>query len=283
MRLPVDRIAALTALSLLAACGGSGERLAVAAPAASGPAADYPMTLGEPFAIDGTTWKPADTLNYDAVGYAALDPAGGEAITVAHKTLPLPSYVEVTSLATGRTILARVERRGPMTNSRLVALSPGAVAQLALTGDAAVRVRRVNPPEPERAALRGGSRATERMETPKSLLVVLTRKLDMQNGVAAPAVTPPAPALAAAVRPAAKPAIKPPAAPTGGGNVVQVAAFSARARADAAAGKLGGTVSPAGRLWRVRLGPFSSPADASAALAKAKGAGYSDARILRAD
>ncbi len=285
MRLSVDSIAALTALTLLAGCGGGqGERLAVAAPATVGPAADYPMTLGEPFTVDGVSWKPADTLNYDAVGYAAIDPAGGVAITAAHKTLPLPSYIEVTSLTTGKTILVRVERRGPMTNSRLVALSPGAVAQLGLAGgDPGVRVRRVNPPEPERAALRGGGRAPDRMETPKSLLAVLTRKLDAQNGVAPPSAPAGLPAVATA-KPAPKPApAKVPTAPVAGGSVVQVAAFSARPRAEAVAGKLGGVVSPAGQLWRVRLGPFSSPAEASAALAKARSAGYSDARILRAD
>lgn len=286
MRLSVESIAALTALTLLAGCGGgSGERLAVAAPVTTGPGADYPMTLGEPFTVDGVVWKPADVMNYDAVGYAAIDPAGGTAITAAHKTLPLPSYVEVTSLATGKTILARVERRGPMTNSRLVALSPGAMAQLGIAGgDGAVRVRRVNPPEPERSALRSGLRAPDRMETPKSLLAVLTRKLDAQNGVVAPSIAAAPVAVAvASAKPAPKPVARPSPVPVTGGSVVQVAAFSARPRADAVAGKLGGVVSPAGQLWRVRLGPFSSPAEASAALAKAKGAGYSDARILRAD
>lgn len=292
MRLSVESIAALTALSLLAGCGGgSGERLAVSAPVTTGPGADYPMTLGEPFTVDGVLWKPADIMNYDAVGYAAIDPAGGTAITAAHRTLPLPSYVEVTSLTTGKTILARVERRGPMTNARLVALSPGAVAQLELAGgDASVRVRRVNPPEPERSALRSGLRAPERMETPKSLLAVLTRKLDAQNGQVTPSAPAALPAVAG-VKPAAKPGAKAPVAPVAkapaalvaGGTLVQVGAFSARPRADAVAGKLGGVVSPAGQLWRVRLGPFSSPAEASAALAKARGAGYSDARILRAD
>ena len=284
MRLFVDRIAPLAALTLLAACGGGHSAELASAPlATAGPAADYPMTLGEPFTLEGVTWKPADTLNYDAVGYAAIDPAGGEAVTAAHKTLPLPSYAEVTSLTTGHTILVRVERRGPMTNSRLIALSPGAVAQLGLNpANAAVRVRRINPPEPERQALRSGGRASERMETPKSLLTVLNRKLGAQNGLAAPSV----PVLAAvtpAAKPAAQPLAKPAAVPSPGTSFVQVAAFSTRPRADAVAGKLGGVVSPGGQLWRVRLGPFSSPAEASAALAKARGAGYSDARILRAD
>ena len=68
-----------------------------------------------------------------------------------------------------------------------------------------------------------------------------------------------------------------------GSLVVQVAVFSTRERADAAAGKLGASVSPSGRLWRMRMGPFATRAEAEAGLAKAKAAGYRDARIQRAD
>jgi rare lipoprotein A len=308
MRLPVDRFAPLAALLILAACGSGGKEALASAAAAepvTGPAADYPMVIGEPFTIDGVDYKPSDTLNYDAVGYAAIDVTGGERITGSHKTLPLPSYVEVTALESGKTILVRMERRGPMTSSRLVGLSPGALAQLGLTGkdSAAVRVRRVNPPEPERSALRTGLRAPDRMETPKSLLTVLNRKLDQQNGaiLSGPAKPPiavvnpapaPSPAPTVTPKPAPKPVAKPVRTPTPppvaspvvrGSNAVQVAAFSTEARAKTAAAKLGGAVVPAGRLWRVRMGPFASPTEAQAALAKARAAGYSDARIQRAD
>jgi hypothetical protein len=66
----------------------------------AGPAGDYPMVLGAPFMVDGVTYTPADTMNYDAVGYAGED--GGEGISGAHHTLPLPSYVEVTALDRAR-------------------------------------------------------------------------------------------------------------------------------------------------------------------------------------
>jgi cell division protein FtsN len=62
-----------------------------------------------------------------------------------------------------------------------------------------------------------------------------------------------------------------------------VGAFASKANAEATAAKVGGRVSPSGRLWRVRMGPYGTPREAAAALAKAKGAGYSDARIQRAD
>ncbi|MDE1466747.1 SPOR domain-containing protein [Aurantiacibacter sp. D1-12] len=115
-------------------------------------------------------------MNYDHVGYLALD-AGATGYSGSHHTLPLPSYVEVTSLETGRTILVRLERRGPMNSNDLLALSPAALTQLGATPDTPVRVRRVNPPEEHRFLLRAGEAAPLRMDTPASLLTVLQRRL----------------------------------------------------------------------------------------------------------
>lgn len=163
----------------LAACATSAQP--VPAPAArsieNGPAADYPIVIGDPFTVDGVTYTPVDTMNYDQVGYAALDSESGPGVTAAHRTLPLPSYVEITALDTGRTILVRVERRGPMTNNRLIALSPAAMAQLGAGEGAAIRMRRVNPPEEHRAELRADREAPLRMDTPAGLLEVLKRRL----------------------------------------------------------------------------------------------------------
>ena len=104
-----------------------------------------------------------------------FEPAG---ISAAHKTLPLPSYVEVTALDSGRTILVRVNDRGPMVNDRLIDLSRGAAEQLGLNaGVAAVRVRRTSPPAAERAQLRAGEPVRERIATPGSLLAILRTKI----------------------------------------------------------------------------------------------------------
>ena len=161
--------------------GAAGMPLAVhaqeAADALTGPAADYPIVLGDPYLIEGETFTPVDTMNYDRVGFLAADADGGGGVTGAHKTLPLPSYVEVTSLDTGRTILVRLERRGPMTTDRLLALSPGALAQLGAIDGTPIRMRRVNPPEEHRAMLRQGEEAPLRMDTPASLVEVLKRRL----------------------------------------------------------------------------------------------------------
>lgn len=321
MRLPVKNSLPLVALTFLAACGGGyGLGSTPQVPlSTSGPAGDYPVVIGQPYTVAGVTFSPSDTMNYDVVGRASLGSEGGSGITAAHHTLPLPSYVEVTELSTGRTILVRVERRGPMTSTNVIELSPGAAAQLGVTGQsqASVRVRRVNPIEPERAVLRNGEAAPSRMDTPKSLLTVLQRKLDGQEGVVRPgpeapptaaAATPPAPAPVASPKPKPKPkpASGPTPAPTPapsptpaprpvpapapapvqsaarGSFIVQVGTFGNEANAKAAATKTGGSITPSGKLWRVRMGPFASEAQAKAALAKARIAGYSDARIQSA-
>jgi rare lipoprotein A len=351
MRLPVELFARRCALALilvpaLAGCGshqsiasasGAGEAVV-----ANGPAADYPMVVGDPYRIGATLYTPADVMNYDEVGYAAAD--NGAGVTGSHHTLPLPSYVEVTSLTSGKTILVRLARRGPMDGDALVALSPAALGQLGASAGEPVRVRRVNPPEEERAALRAGRTAPPRMDTPASLVAVLKRKL---SGTGPVALTPkPAapvtvaaislPASSATQRPLVQPVAATPTVPAsahkvssgapplpplavhgrefgappapvpvvvarleqappqpgvasaplakappavGGTYAVQAATMSTLDRAQKVAGAIGGSVSRAGRYFRVRTGPFASRAQAEASLAKVRAAGYSDARI----
>src|SRR5690606_2278478 len=188
MRLPDDRLSArfvrlagalIPALALVACGAGSGASRSLAAPVSPeyGPRADYPVVVGDPYTVAGVTYTPEDVLNYDEVGFVAADAAGGSGVTGSHHTLPLPSYVEVTSLETGRTILVRLERRGPMDGHELIALSPGALGQLAAAAGTPVRVRRVNPPEDQRALLRLGNEAAPRLDTPMTLVEVLKRKL----------------------------------------------------------------------------------------------------------
>ena len=122
MRLTDRNFLAFGLVAVLAACGTSSRVQPVATPALAGPAADYPIVIGEPYAVMGVQYTPVDTMNYDEVGYAAIEAGEGPAISGAHHTLPLPSYVEVTSLESGRTILVRLTERGPMDGNSIVAL-----------------------------------------------------------------------------------------------------------------------------------------------------------------
>lgn len=207
----------------LAGCGSfdgvrDGGRPA-AAGALPGPVADNGVRdnspiLAAPFTVEGVTYTPADVVDYDDVGYASWygaelsgrPTANGEAFnpqgfSAAHKTLPLPSYVEVTALDTGRTIVVRVNDRGPRDNNRLIDLSQAAAQQLGIADrPSAVRVRRVSPAESERAQLRAGLAVPERLETPMSLLSVLRAKaatLTPPRGAAIVAAPAPLPAPAA--------------------------------------------------------------------------------------
>lgn len=157
------------------------------------PLHDERTVVGEPYMIDGRAYTPAAASSLDEVGYAALlwetadgrHTANGEAyvpgaVSAAHRTLPMPSYVEVTALDTGKTILVRINDRGPLLNDRVIALSPGAARQLGLDridGTAAVRVRKVTPTEQDRTALRSGARVAERIEAPAGLRSALVRGL----------------------------------------------------------------------------------------------------------
>ena len=206
-----------TALAACTAVGGDSRPIGAVSTAAmpNGPQNDYPLVIGEPYSIGDSDYTPADVLNYDEVGYLAE--GSGMGITGGHHTLPLPSYVEVTSLTTGRTILARLEQRGPMASNHLVSLSPAAMAQLGAEADTPVRVRRVNPPEAQRAMLRGDQLAPLRMDTPMSLVEVLRRRLPAEGSASlraqnAPADTAPLAELAPVLNPVLEPspAVVPP-------------------------------------------------------------------------
>ncbi|MCJ2188778.1 septal ring lytic transglycosylase RlpA family protein [Novosphingobium beihaiensis] len=157
-------VPALLALSLSACGAGVHYR----------PVSDTPVRIGRPYTIRGVTYAPQRQPGYDMLGYATWygnesgnQTANGERfrpswITAAHKTLPLPSYVEVTSLDTGQRILVRVNDRGPFGDSqRIIDLSRGAAELLGVRvkGKAAVRVRVVEPAEKDRKALRKGKPA----------------------------------------------------------------------------------------------------------------------------
>lgn len=69
------------------------------------------------------------------------------AMTAAHKTLPLPTYVEVTNLKNNRTIIVKVNDRGPFSSNRIIDLSYVAAKKLGMLGrgTADVRIRALNP------------------------------------------------------------------------------------------------------------------------------------------
>jgi rare lipoprotein A len=165
--------------------------LLLAGCASYAPVRDAPVKIGRPYVVRGVTYTPAADPAYDVLGYASWygnesgdRSANGEkfrakAIAGAHTTLPLPSYVEVTSLVSGRTILVRVNDRGPFARGRVIDLSRGAATLLGAraAGTIPVRVRVVSPPERDRARLRAGKPAPERPRLGAAALANLRAQL----------------------------------------------------------------------------------------------------------
>ena len=116
-----------------------------------------------PYTVLGKTYFPiAESRQYQATGTASWygtkfhgqNTANGEVydlygMSAAHKTLPLPSYVRVTNLDNNRTVVLRVNDRGPFYSDRIIDLSYAAAKKLgyAETGTARVRVEGIDPQE----------------------------------------------------------------------------------------------------------------------------------------
>jgi rare lipoprotein A len=110
--------------------------------------------VGKPYNINGRTYVPSEDPSYRAEGVASWYgrdfhgrlTANGEvydmhSISAAHTTLPLPSYVRVTNLDNGRSIVVRVNDRGPYARSRVIDLSIGTAKALDFYSRGLARVR----------------------------------------------------------------------------------------------------------------------------------------------
>lgn len=79
------------------------------------------------------------------------EPYNMYAMTAAHKTLPLPTYARITNLRNGRTVVVKINDRGPFKDNRLIDLSYAAAVKLGITaeGTGLVEVRALDPGNPE--------------------------------------------------------------------------------------------------------------------------------------
>jgi rare lipoprotein A len=238
-----------------------------------------------PYQVNGHWYYPEDQPDYDQVGTASWygdafngkPTADGEifdmwGLTAAHKTLPLPSLVQVTNLDNGKSMQVRVNDRGPFVGDRLIDLSKGAADQLGVLrpGLAHVRVQYVGPAPaaPGRDVPLQYAQAAPPPRTPKPQSLPVHQapasagslpRLDEADlrplhepdptyvaeapsppPVVVAQLTPPEPVVAAPPiieQPAAPPAPEPAMAQSGG-YAIQAASFSSRANAEKAATKL---------------------------------------------
>ena len=288
----LTRVALLLVIGLLlAACGGIAPQYSQGL----GPRTPHPTyKIGGPYTVKGVTYYPHVDYAYDQTGLAswygeAFDgqyTANGEVfdlnqITAAHKTLPLPSIVEIINLQNNRALRVRVNDRGPFVDGRVIDVSRR-VAQLLgfeRSGTALVRVRILKDEsvQAEAAAAQGM----------------------VSNGSAFAAAAPTAPPELAPIT-APRPALAPMAVATGAAPSMQIGAAAAPV-AVAAATPPPQTGAPAqvyqglpqpqpappshrflvqSPLYRMEIGPVDTQEEANRALAQMIQSGYRDAHIV---
>ena len=307
MRL-LARVSGVSAAAVLAACA-SQPPPALPPPTVQVPASAGVYKVGQPYQVENVWYYPREQPDYDETGIASWygptfygkktangEIYTGDMLTAAHKTLPMPVNVRVTNLDNGKSLVVRVNDRGPFSRGRIIDLSRRAAELLDIvqTGTARVRVTYMG-----RSNLNGGAPPPE---TPPAIASAVPAAPSGKVDSAALGILP-----GAAVAPPAKiqgmptPAPIPSemfadAQPTGQVTqvpvppvtklYVQVGAFSKRENAQAMLNKLGGNlqISPLQRggqtLYRVRTSPLSSVKEADTALSRISGAGANDAQIV---
>ena len=237
--------------------------------------------VGDPYQVEGVWYKPKDDPDYSLTGIASWygqpfhgrRTANGEtydmnALTAAHKTLPMPVYVRVTNLINGRSLVLRVNDRGPFVNGRIIDVSRRAAQLLGFInqGTARVRVEMVDRGGKVRFARKPlTSEAEKRAVKAAPRKPVAVAKLPPAKGV------PVAPKIAEDLPPSVR---LEPVKPTQ--VFIQAGAFTNQQNADRLRAKLSplgqvsiSTVRIKGRkFFRVRVGPLESLPLADQTLAK---------------
>jgi rare lipoprotein A len=219
-----------------------------------------------PYAVFGREYIPATALTpYHERGVASWygrkfhgqktsvgEPYDMYAMTAAHPTLPLPSYARVTNVASGRSVIVRVNDRGPFLHDRIIDLSYAAAHRLGIAqnGSGEVEVDAILP-----GTLAQSAQAARPPLTPVA---------------DAPAITTPL-APPAEVRTVGAPVDAAPVSNVQGGYSVQLGAFAnfsnaqaflARAQNQLAAAQVEPKIRQAGGLYRVYIGPYPARSEA---------------------
>jgi len=105
------------------------------------------------------------------------------AMTAAHKTLPVPCYARVTNLSNGRSVIVRINDRGPFVGNRIIDLSYSAAARLDMlrSGTAFVEVRTVGPGETAGAAGSAVAATAPAVASPRKLYIQVGAFADAGN------------------------------------------------------------------------------------------------------
>jgi rare lipoprotein A len=269
--------------------------------------------VGKPYQINGVWYYPSEDYAYDETGIASWygpdfhgkytangDIFDQNGLSAAHRTLPMPSIVRVTNLENGRSIELKINDRGPFAHGRILDLSKHAAELLGmdLQGTARVRVQ-IMADESRQLALQLKSGDTPPIAAAPRIAVA-AESLPAPKGREAPppkskqstpTPIPAAPVVASAPinedQLLANQAVQL-VAPRTTQIYIQAGAFQRFDNANRTSAALKGVGAPVisqvqtkgGALFRVRLGPLGSVADADALLEKVIASGYPDARVV---
>ena len=231
-----------------------------------------------PYVVMGRAYTPMTALQpYKGRGiatwygrrYHGKQTSSGEvydmyAMSAAHTLLPIPSYARVTNLANGKSVVVRVNDRGPFVEGRIIDLSYTAAHRIGVLagGAAMVEVEAIIPDRSGAVTATAPRAPVSSAPRPEAPAVAPERD-------PGPAVVPPPPVEAA---PAAKPQI-PIAAEPGGGFYLQLGAFGSKENAETFLARMKAQMGESGDnlhvytrdgLFRVHAGPYANQGEARA-------------------
>ncbi len=288
------------------------------------PSARY--KVGSPYQIGGTWYYPKENYGYDETGIASWYGAkfhgrrtandeiyDMNTLTAAHRTLPMPSYVRVTNLENGRSLVLKVNDRGPFAKGRIIDISRRGSQLLGFQkkGTAKVRVQILADKSRALAVRMKNQTELAKVGSPITVKRLPKAKVNAQSLPPPPGASASSGTVEAAPPPVNRGSPPPPTTvqrpksisrvapqpvngnisqkPVGASNIfVQAGAFGQYANANRVKARLA-SVGPVkisnvlvnGRdLYRVRVGPLTNVAAADRMLETVAKAGYATARII---
>lgn len=296
------RAFALVSILALTACGGGRSTAPSHKPSSAQANGGY-YKVGKPYQIKGNWYYPEENYSYDETGIASWYgadfhdqmTANGEMynkneLTAAHKTLPMPSLARVTNLENGRSIVVRVNDRGPFSGARIIDVSQRSAQLLGFerSGTAKVRVQVLADESKAIAdAMRtyGGPSTQPSPPTEAPVQVASLEPAQADNAAFTPHPEKPLPSIQA-VRPVAEYV----QLPVTGSNLiyVQAGAFTNLSNAErleknlrkVGQTKIAQAIVKGVQFYRVRVGPIATVADADKTLKRVLSSGADNARII---
>lgn len=233
-----------------------------------------------PYVVMGRSYTPMTSLTqYKARGiatwygrrYHGKPTSSGElydmyAMTAAHTTLPIPSYARVTNLKNGRSVVVRINDRGPFVDGRIIDLSYTAAHRIGVLagGNALVEVESVLPGDPGTTVASAPPQPPAPAPKPESVPLAGALEPEPPARALPDAVPPPPPPVAASAPPM-------PVGADAGGIYLQLGAFGSRENAENFLARmklqidwLAGALHVFSRdgLYRVRAGPYPMESEA---------------------